>query len=883
MKRISIYILYVFFRISLSLRYRLKVKGYRELKKDLKQKKGGILFLANHPSLIDPLILMCLFWIRLRLRPVTIDYLFQNPVIHYLLNLVQALPLPNFEASTNSYKTKKTQETLQEVYNTLKHGGNVLIYPSGGLKQTGRESLGGTSGVQKVLQECPDTTVVLFRTSGLWGSMFSRAIEGKTPEMLPTFVKCFKILLKNLIFFTPRRDILVECSLAPKDFPYHGTRREINSYLENWFNIRGEEPMALIPYYFWSNEKPKAFISQKEEAIDLSKVSEEIKKKVIEEIQSMTQESPKEILEKTHLALDLGLDSLDLANLIVFLREGFGIIQVNAIDLTTVGSVIAFAAKKKKSEAAVEQDTDQVNPFLEKNRPPPFFPEGKTLLEAFFQTAQKMKKFLCCEDLTSGPVTYERFLLGMILLSYKIKKLKGKHIGIMLPASVGVNIVVLATLLAKKIPVMINWTLGSRNLKEVEKQTHLDIVLTSWKFLDKLDNVDLGTIDEKLLLIDELKKKITFIDKIRGIYHSKKSAKRLMKTLDVTHQEDDTAVILFTSGTESVPKGVPLSHKNILSNQRAAFVAVGAVAEDIFLGALPPFHSFGFSATGLFPIFSAVPIVFSPSPLDGKALARAIFRWKVTIICLAPSFLKNLLRSGSKEQFDSLRLVVTGAEKIFQELIIKIKEMSPQATHVEGYGITECSPILTISTINSVRKGVGKPLNNIVIKIMDVDSKQFLPPNHEGLILASGPNIFSGYLNPSIASPFIEKEGKKWYITGDLGRLDEAQNLTLSGRLKRFIKIGGEMVSLASIEEVLAKVTFGGEDSDEPLFAVDAEEKPGEKAKIILFTTRSLSLEEVNRNLKNEGMSNLIRINSIKEVPFIPLLGTGKINYRALS
>ncbi len=267
-------------------------------------------------------------------------------------------------------------------------------------------------------------------------------------------------------------------------------------------------------------------------------------------------------------------------------------------------------------------------------------------------------------------------------------------------------------------------------------------------------------------------------------------------------------------------------------------------------------------------------------------MAEAVERWKVTLLCLAPTFLKNLLRVATKKQLHSLRLVVSGAEKAPAEIYDVLSKLNPQAVLIEGYGITECAPILTLNPPDQPRQGVGLPLPQVEITIVNPETYEPVNLGQQGLILARGPNVFSGYLNGQHVSPFIEREGHKWYITGDLGYLDSRSYLTLSGRLKRFVKIGGEMVSLAAIEEILLQELprkgFHLE-PEMPALAVCSVEQEGRKGEIHLFTTLNLNVEEANHILRTSGMSNIIKIRAIQKLPYIPLLGSGKIDYRRLS
>lgn len=884
LKTLLSFLYYLFFTVVLSLRYRIRLLGKKELKKDLDPKKGT-LFLANHPAEIDPCIFLKLFWFPYQPRAVATEFLFHLPVIGYFLRFAGALAIPSFEFSTNSYKKKRIEKIYSKIFSHLERGGNLLIYPGGGLKHQGEEKIAGASGVHHILQNAKDVNIVLVRMTGLWGSSFSRAQIGSSPPMLPTLLHGFLVLLKNGIFFCPKRKVLVECVANPKDFPREKDRLTLNRYLEKYFNARGEEPLQLVSYAFWKQDLPKIHVPESAKIADLQEVPEGIRRQVVEEIATLTAKPIDSLNPEMDLARDLGLDSLDIAQITLMLKEQFGVVAVNTQDLKTIGSVMLFAARIQeptKGEEKIEKGEWKEESF----RPETCCSSAENLLELFFQTKKRFHKFAACADRSFGVLSYEQIYRAVIALSREIRKLPYARIGIMLPASAGVNILILATLLAGKVPVMINWTLGSRNLKSVVDKTALACTLSAWNFLDRLDNVELDGIDETILLLEDLKKRISFFDKIIVFFLSLLPEKLCLKIL---HPEkirpEDPAVILFTSGTESTPKAVPLSHQNLLSNLKGAIEEVQFKKEDVLLGMLPPFHSFGFSVTGLLPLLVGVRVVYYPNPTDGRALANTIEQWKISLLCSAPTFLKTILRSSKNQQLNSLRIVVVGAEKNSSEISEKLYQLNPAVQLLEGYGITECSPILTLNPPLEKTQGVGKPLRGIELAIVHPETLKEVPLHKEGLILARGPSIFSGYLGQE-KNPFVEVMGKTWYVTGDLGFLDERGYLTLSGRLKRFVKIGGEMVSLGLIEEELllaAKRNHWPIDPLVPSLAICAEEKEGEKPRIVLFSTFSLEKNVANEELKNSGMSNLIRISKVQKLPFLPLLGSGKIDYQELA
>jgi long-chain-fatty-acid--[acyl-carrier-protein] ligase len=258
-------------------------------------------------------------------------------------------------------------------------------------------------------------------------------------------------------------------------------------------------------------------------------------------------------------------------------------------------------------------------------------------------------------------------------------------------------------------------------------------------------------------------------------------------------------------------------------------------------------------------------------------------RWQATLVCGAPSFLKGIFRNTLHDELKTMRLCITGAEKAPNDLFQMVNQLG-HCRLLEGYGITECSPVVSVNMTGISAKGVGLPLKGVRLLIVSLDDHQPVPTGTEGLILIHGPNVFKGYLTHGISSPFIQVNGEQWYSSGDLGNLDAEGNLIISGRLKRFVKIGGEMISLAAIENALLKKAHdqGISVEEGSLLAVSAKEEAGEKTKIFVFTRYPTNLEEVNRSLKEAGFSSLVRAYKVKELHDIPMMGTGKTNYRAL-
>ncbi len=885
-----IYMLHGLMCWLVSLRYRLIVKGLDKLTPDQFRHPGGILFLPNHPAEMDPIILELLLWKKFRPRPLIVEHFYYLKGFRFFLDIVRAMPLPMMDEMANRWRAKKVKRQFDNVVEELKAGNNFLIYPSGRLKQSGLEMIGGASFVHNLLQANPKTNVVLIRTTGLWGSQFSRALTGEAPDFGKVLWRCTKIILKNGIFFAPRREVTIELEIPPADFPYQAPRLEFNKALENWYNRYpeiGPEPLKLVSYSFWKEELPEVYVPVlQEKGVEERTVPKKILNEVIAHIAAISTRSPEAVERKMHLSHDLGLDSLDIAGLYIFLDERYQIADLVPGDLNTVEDVVqAAAGYKKEHEGRPSKEVKFLWPE-EKGRPVPGTAPGSTLQEVFLNSVDRFASGIACVDELSGTLTYRKLKMAALVLSEKMHGLPGNRVGVMLPSSIAAYLTILAVLLSGKVPVMINWTAGVKAIDHGVDLTGIKAVITSEKFLDRLENGELGKIEQMLVYLEELKEKISLKDKLRGLFLSFFSAKTLMKKLGLTSiAPHEHAVILFTSGTENLPKGVPLSHSNLLSNHRACFKNVTVLnPSDIMYGVLPPFHSFGFSITGLLPLFSGLKVCYAPNPNDSHGMARNVAKWRPTLFVCAPSFIKALFQVSKPENLQSLKLIISGAEKTPQDLFDFVKAHIPHAKIIEGYGITECSPVVTMDRVEEAHQGVGKPLPGIELAVID-EAKQRVPQGNEGEICIIGPNVFEGYLgNPR--NPFVVLDGRRWYLSGDRGYLDKEGHLILSGRLKRFVKIGGEMVSLGGIEEELFRIAseklwISKKEDGIPL-AVSVREKEGEKPQIILFTIFKISLDEVNHALRDSGVGKIVKIAELRLVDHIPLTGTGKTHYRLL-
>lgn len=869
--------LYLVVRAGVGIRYRLRVRGLEHLSP--KAGKGGILFLPNHPAEIDPIILTLVLWNRYKAHPLVVEQFYHLRGTHWIQKLVGAVPIPDLNGMVNKWKQKKLEKCFEQIIQGLKQGSHYLIYPSGRLKQGAAEIIGGASFVHNVAQACPEANLVLVRTTGLWGSRFSRALTGSTPDFGKVLWEGFKVVLKNLIFLTPRREVTIEFEPVPEGFPLKAPRLEFNQALEKWYNFRGPEPLKLVSDHFWNESYPEVAVVQESQKRQVFVIAPEIEHEIVGKIAQLAKKES--VRRSDHLARDLGLDSLDVADLQTFLIERYEISELVAEEIQTVEDVLHKVASPQHRKPL--ESKGKAKWPREESRPLPLAPQGSSIQEAFLTVCDRMESYIACADDRLGVLSYRRLKLIVLTLSYHFRKLKEKRVGILLPSSTMSYAIVIALLLADKIPVMLNWTVGAKALNHCKEAAGLQTVLSSNYFLEHLADGDLGQLDDLLVPMEEVHSLISWWDRIRGFAGLFKDARHLLKTLHLTDvSPDDPAVILFTSGTEALPKGVPLSHKNLLCNQQAGMSCISLLPTDILYGILPPFHSFGFSVTGLFPLLTGLKVLYAPDPTQYFSMASDIEKWKVTLLCSAPTFLAGLFHAAKPQQLQTVRLAVGGAEKVPAALFAFMEKQG--GVMLEGYGITECGPIVSLTRPDKPREGVGTPVPGVEIKILHPETSEEV--SGEGEIAIYGPSVFAGYLETR-ASPFIEKEGKQWYRSGDLGYLTPTGSLVLSGRLKRFVKIGGEMVSLSGIEEELVHLAqqkgwVVSQPNGAPSLAAVAAEKNSEKPLIIIFSTFKISKDTLNDALRERGFGRMIKIADVRSVGQIPITGTGKTNYRAL-
>jgi long-chain-fatty-acid--[acyl-carrier-protein] ligase len=407
-------------------------------------------------------------------------------------------------------------------------------------------------------------------------------------------------------------------------------------------------------------------------------------------------------------------------------------------------------------------------------------------------------------------------------------------------------------------------------------------VVTSRTFRDRL-GLQIDGVSFAYLDLEKLRQGIGWFEKLRTLLAVRwlpgtiRGGGRIGNPSDAAEQP---AVVLFTSGSEKAPKAVPLTHRNLISNQRGAIAALGLSRRDVVLGFLPMFHSFGLSATGLLPLLAGVRVVHHPDPTNTSGLVRKTAAYRPTILVGTPTFVNHIFELSKADQLASLKLIIVGAEKCPPPVFEKGRQLVPSASLIEGYGVTECSPFVAVNPPSANRPGtVGQPLPNVEVCVVDLESDATLPAGRMGMLLVSGPSVFPGYLGQDAPPPFVERDGKRWYVTGDLAEIDTEGFIHFRGRLKRFLKAGGEMISLPALEEPFARLYPATEKG--PRVAVEGVETEHGR-RIVLFCTEPLSLRDANACLLAEGFHGVMRLDEVRRLDSIPVLGTGKTDYKQL-
>ncbi|MFV1993679.1 MAG: AMP-binding protein [Acidiferrobacterales bacterium] len=487
----------------------------------------------------------------------------------------------------------------------------------------------------------------------------------------------------------------------------------------------------------------------------------------------------------------------------------------------------------------------------------------------FIETAKRHGNKLAFIDRSADKqVTYRQALIGSLLLWRHFKKLDERYIGILMPNSAGCGISVLAVLMAGKIPVMINYATGAeQNIKFARRKCGFKTVLTSGVFLEKIQCPK----SDGMVFVDTIAKGAGVFEKLRAAIMSMMPTSQLRRKVHAG-SDDDTLLILFTSGSEKEPKAVQLSHRNIASNNDACTELYACKSEDIMLSVLPMFHVFGQSITFWLPICMGMTIVTYANPLDFKTIARIIRDDHPTIIVATPFFLAGFVRQSKPGDFSSIRFAIAGADKL-PDWLREEYTNKHQVELFEGYGATETSPVITANSPGFNKPGsIGRPLPGVQVKIVDIDSGRLLGQGQEGKILVKGELVMKGYLGDLEETALRIEDG--WYETGDMGLEDEEGYYWHRGRLKRFIKIGGEMVSLVQVEAVLENILPAS-------CECCAVEIPDKRKGAIVGVAISEAIDETAvRNAISDLLPAIAMPRHFLVMEELPKMGSGKVDFR---
>jgi acyl-[acyl-carrier-protein]-phospholipid O-acyltransferase/long-chain-fatty-acid--[acyl-carrier-protein] ligase len=524
-----------------------------------------------------------------------------------------------------------------------------------------------------------------------------------------------------------------------------------------------------------------------------------------------------------------------------------------------------------------------------------------TLPNAWIETVKKQTKGPSIIDTLGQSLSAKQALTAAVALSRKIKRQSSeKNIGLLLPNSAGGVLANMAILLRGKTVVNLNYTASQDAFCSALEQANIKTIYTSKRFLDKLAkrDLDFGTVlsSYRVIFLEDVKQSITKWPMLTIFLTVKFLPAWCLKALySRANQNRDTAAILFSSGSEGLPKGIELSHMNIMVNLKQVADVLDPREDDVIMASLPSFHAFGLTVTQLMPLIEGLPMVCHADPTDALGSAKAIAKYRVTIMCATSTFLRLYCRNTRVHplMLGSLRIVVSGAERLSPHVREAFKQKFNKEIY-EGYGTTETSPVASVNIpdvlsnqawkvqVGNKVGSVGMPLPGTSFKIVDPESFEELPRDSEGMVLIGGAQVMQNYLNKpeKTAQVIREIDNIRWYVSGDKGYLDADGFLTIVDRYSRFAKLGGEMVSLTMVESKVIDAIghINPEMNDVEVMAVNvSDEKKGEK--IILLTELTIDQASIKEVMLVNGCNPLAIPSAVVAVEQLPKLGSGKADF----
>src|SRR5262245_26599789 len=419
---------------------------------------------------------------------------------------------------------------------------------------------------------------------------------------------------------------------------------------------------------------------------------------------------------------------------------------------------------------------------------------------AFIHVAKARWGQFAMADSTGQRLTFGRALVGATLLANRIARLTPgqENVGLLLPATVGGALANIATLLAGRTPVNLNFTIGAQALGDAIAMAGIKTVFTSRVFLNKAGIAALPS----MVYLEDVRSGIGRIEKIRALLTARlTSAAELARRYSHGRRGNSLATIIFSSGSTGVPKGVMISHANLMANVASLEQIFPMAPVDCFIGVLPFFHAFGLTGTLWFPLLQGCSVAYHPNPVDAKIVGELSETYRGSMLISTPTFCQSYLRRCTKEQFASLRFAIVGAEKLREPLASAFREKFGIPL-LEGYGCTEMSPVVSVNLPDGTRDGrpwigtkfgsVGRPIPGVSAKIVDRETGAGPLIDQEGLLLLKGDSMMVGYLDQPERTAEAMRDG--WYVTGDVAKIDRDGFIFITDRLTRFSKVAGEMV-----------------------------------------------------------------------------------------
>ncbi len=519
-----------------------------------------------------------------------------------------------------------------------------------------------------------------------------------------------------------------------------------------------------------------------------------------------------------------------------------------------------------------------------------YFDEKKArhhlLPHVFIHSARRSWFRHALSDTTGKTLSFGGTLTASIALAREILHVdrEQKHIGILLPTCVGAALSNIAANLLGKVPVNINFTASRQSIMSAVEQCQIKTILSSRAFMEKMENMEHL---QNVVFIEDLFARITPARKISALM------KAVFAPADAlaAHKHsgpDDTATIIFSSGSTGEPKGVVLSHYNIISNIEGFRQVFHFHKGDRMCGILPFFHSFGYTATLWCPLLTGFSVAYHPNPIDGAKVAEIISGKRLTTLLATPTFLLSYIRRAEREHFSTLRAVIVGAEKLKKRIADSFEEKFG-IRPLEGYGATELSPVGSVNipdvSIDGIHQtgtkegSIGHPIPGVAMKVVHHETGADVSHGTEGLLMVKGPNVMQGYLNNPEKTAEVLKNG--WYNTGDIAKIDSDGFVYLLDRISRYSKIGGEMVPHVAIEDIINHAL--GLVNPAAFVTSVPDEKKGEQL-VVLYTDESGGSERINKIIEESDLPNLWRPkhNNYFRIESIPILGSGKLDIKCL-